>query len=348
MIAFVFPGQGAQSVGMGLALYEQFQPYRDTFAQADDALNGTASITRLCLSGPAGELIRTENAQPCMLTLGVATCRALMCDGEIDPDVVAGHSLGEYTALVVANALDFDDAVKLVRKRGEFMREIIDPQNSAMAAVSGIDKDTLRGMCEEASAAIRDEGGDQDVVVPANFNSPRQIVISGHRAAVEHVIARVEVDGHSARELRVSQPFHCPIMQPAADRLAEEIGKVRFNDAQIPVVTNVDAEPTTSGERLKELLVEQVTAPVRWRESIDEMVQMGVDEFCELGPAPILTNLMKHFDHGVKTTLVDSPESILGHHWKCEGDRRTHIGTGRVVWNDGMEWDPRDPAGWGF
>ena len=340
MLAFVFTGQGAQRVGMGEDLYRNFQAARDIFETADRVMNWTPSVTNLCLIGPEEELILTQNAQPAMLTVGIATLRAIERDTRLKPDVVAGHSLGEYAALVAAGVLAFEDAVQIVHLRGKFMQAAVKKGKGSMAAISNSSPDAVEKLCQDAA-----EG---QILVPANFNSPKQIVISGHKEAIGRAIGLGKERGVTARELRVSAPFHCPLMEPAANQLAAALEQITFQDAKIPVITNVEAEPTQDGAKLRELLVAQVTAPVRWTESVNKMVEMGVREFAELGPAPVLTNLIKATTTDARATLYDSAEAILAADWTHETDRRTHKETGRIVWADGMEWDPEAPGAFGF
>jgi len=275
-----------------------------------------------------------------MLTASIAVLRAMQASmDQASPDVVAGHSLGEYSALVAAGVLEFSEAVRIVNLRGKFMQEAVPEGEGSMAAVVKMDYPAVKQLCEDASQG--------EVLVPANFNSPQQIVISGHKPAVVRAITLAKERGGRAIELQVSAPFHCPLMLPAQERLAKELQQVTFKDATFPVVTNVQAEPETKGSRLRELLIEQVTASVRWTDSVMKMIDMGVTEFAEIGPGHTLTDLIRQVGKDVTLTNYETPESILDD-WEVEEDKRTHKRTGKIVWNDGLEWDPEAPGAFGF
>jgi len=292
VLALLFPGQGSQEVGMGRDVYEASAAARAVFDAADSALG--FSLARLCFEGPEEELVRTENQQPAILTTSVALLRALEERGPVEAGLVAGHSLGEFSALVAAGALPFDDAVRVVAARGRFMQEAVPPGQGAMAAVIGLAPKAVDRCCE----AVSQETG--RVVTPANYNSPVQTVIAGDAAAVELARARVKEEGAQRTvALPVSAPFHCPLMAPAAEKLAAELASVRFADAGTPVVTNVEAAPNAEGARVAELLERQVTAPVRFVEMIAAMTARGVDRVLEIGPGRVLTGLVRRIDRGV-------------------------------------------------
>jgi [acyl-carrier-protein] S-malonyltransferase len=283
VIAFLFPGQGSQKVGMGVALAEAYPEARAVFAEADAALG--FSLSKLCFEGPAEELTLTANAQPAILATSIAALRALGPGPK--PGVVAGHSLGEYSALVAAGALRLADAVRVVNLRGKFMQEAVAPGEGAMAAIVNLDRAGVEGACAEAA---RELGA---VVSPANHNGGGQIVIAGAKAAVDRAAALCKERGGKAIPLKVSAPFHCALMKPAADRLAAELARIELMPPAVPVVTNVEAAPCTDPARLKALLIEQVTAPVRWEESVQRMVAMGATRAIELGVGNVLAGLVK-------------------------------------------------------
>ncbi len=278
--AFVFPGQGSQKAGMGKDLYDNFEASRKIFDEAGRALG--FDLGAICFEGPDDRLKPTEIAQPAILTVSIAALAAL---GK-RPDMAAGHSLGEYSALVCAGVLEFRDAVILVNKRGRFMQEAVPAGQGTMAAVLGLDRDILLDCCKKASSA--------GVVEAANFNSPGQIVISGSVKGVEEA-GRLCKEAGAKRviPLQVSAPFHCSMMKPAADRLADELDKVEFKDAQFPVFANVSAGPVTSGKEIKELLIKQVTGSVLWEDLVRAMTAGGAPRFVEIGPGKVLAGLIK-------------------------------------------------------
>ena len=301
MIAFVFPGQGSQSVGMGRDLSERFAVCRTTFDEADEALD--APISRLCFEGPEAELQLTVNAQPAILAVSVAALRAAAAEG-IRPDIVAGHSLGEYSALVAAGALSFGDALRLVRKRGAYMQEATPLGVGAMAAIMGLDAITVQEICR--SVATRDE-----IVSAANLNAPGQTVISGHAGAVDRAVALAQEKGaRRAMRLQVSAPFHCALMQPAADRLAADLAATRFSDLRVPLVANTTAQPTRSGSQAREALVAQVTAPVLWEQSVRTMAELGVRKAIEVGPGKVLMGLMKRIEANIALAAAGDSGSV--------------------------------------
>jgi len=299
-IAFLFPGQGSQAVGMGRAFAESSKSAAAVWKEADAALG--FALSRLCFDGPEEELTLTANAQPALLTASVAAAAALAERG-IAPQLAAGHSLGEYSALVVAGALRFADAVKLVRKRGEFMQDAVPVGTGAMAALLGVDLPTAEQVCIEAAQG--------EVVGVANINSPGQIVIAGHRTAVERAVkTAAERGGKKSVLLPVSAPFHSALMKPAADRLAAELERVAVSAPRFPIVRNVDAGVTTSVEDVKPFLVRQVASPVRWTDCLERLSREGAGAFLEVGPGRVLTGLLKRTLEGVGGLPVEDPASL--------------------------------------
>lgn len=296
-LVFLFPGQGSQSVGMGRELAEKFPIAKRTFEEADDALGFT--LSRLCFEGPEEQLRLTEFTQPAIFTVSVAAQRVLAERG-ITPDYVAGHSLGEYSADVAAGVLAFSDAVKTVRSRGRFMQEAVPAGEGAMAAVLGLSSEDAAKACADAATQT---GG---VVSAANFNSPEQTVISGAAAAVERAGALAKERGAKrVVPLPVSAPFHCALMQPAQDRLADLLRGLRFGDARFPVAVNVDAKVLTGADDLRDALIRQVTGPVRWVESMRLLISHGPVRFVEVGPGKVLCGLMRQIDRTQTCMHVD-------------------------------------------
>lgn len=298
--AIVFPGQGSQSPGMGKELAENFPVVRQVFEEADDALG--FAISRLCFDGPAEELQLTENTQPAILTVSVAVYRALREVGIGAPAYVAGHSLGEYSALVAAGALSLSDAVRTVRARGRYMQEAVPVGTGAMAAVIGGELADIERICAEAS---RDQ-----VCSVANFNSPSQAVIAGNTEAVDRAVELLGGVAKRVIKLKVSAPFHCALMKPAQDRLAPDLERLSFNEPATPVVTNVDARATTAPGELREALVRQVSAPVRWVESMQLLIEQGTGTFIEAGPGKVLSGLMRQISRDVKMLNVEDAASL--------------------------------------
>lgn len=299
-VAFVFPGQGSQYPGMGRELADNFCLARQVFEEASDALG--MDLARLCFEGPEEDLRLTANTQPAILTASVAALRVVESECGLTPAYAAGHSLGEYSALVCADALNFADAVRTVRQRGIFMQEAVPVGVGTMAAIMGLENDVLEEICRQAA------GG--EVVSPANFNSPGQVVIAGHTGAVERAIALAKERGAKrALPLPVSAPFHCSLMMPAAERLARVLAEVAVNPLHLPVVSNVEAAPNIDALRLKDLLVRQVSSPVRWDESVANMAQSGVERFVEIGPGKVLCGLIKRI---VKGASVQNVEDVAG------------------------------------
>ncbi|MFP6663820.1 MAG: ACP S-malonyltransferase [Deltaproteobacteria bacterium] len=288
-LAFFCPGQGAQAVGMGVELAREFPAARRVFAEADDALG--FSISALCADGPADKLMLTENAQPALLTVSAAIGRVLDEEAGLRPTIAAGHSLGEWSALVLAGVLDFAAAVLAVRQRGLFMREAMAPGEGAMTALLGIDQETAEELCAAASL------GPQSLVVPANLNGGRQIVVAGHIAALERVEAAAAGQKIRASRLQVSQPFHSPLMAPARARLEEVLGELSFHASNIAVVSNVAGCAVRDAARWRVLLAEQVTSPVRWEECA-LVVASEAPRAIEVGPGRVLGGLMRRIQRG--------------------------------------------------
>ncbi|HKJ05060.1 MAG TPA: ACP S-malonyltransferase [Geopsychrobacteraceae bacterium] len=289
MIAFLFPGQGSQFSGMGKDLADNFSAARLVFEEANDALG--FDISRMCFSGSEEDLKLTANTQPAILTVSIAALRVLEQETELKADYSAGHSLGEYSALVSAGAFRLADAVKTVRQRGTFMQEAVPVGVGAMAAVMGLERAELEQICQDAAQG--------EVVSPANFNSPGQIVIAGHATAVGRAIELCKAQGAKrALPLPVSAPFHSSLMEPAAQRLETVLSKVTVNPLQCPVISNVMADACRDQTLVKQLLVEQVCAPVRWDESVVNMVELGVKHFIEIGPGKVLSGLVKRITKG--------------------------------------------------
>lgn len=298
--AFMFPGQASQYTGMGRDLAELFPESRSVFDEADAALG--FFISRICFEGPEEALRLTENTQPAILTVSVAAYRALEKRGVV-PDYVAGHSLGEFSALVAAGSLDFSTAVKLVRARGQYMQEAVPPGEGAMAAILGMSPSDVAEVCRKAA--------DHEVVSPANLNSPEQIVISGNAGAVKRAVEIASQSGAKrAVILPVSAPFHCALMAPAQQRLEPDLHAAAFGPLSFPLITNADASEVTSGEEARNALFRQVTAPVRWLDSIREMIDSGVTVFVEVGPGKVLCGLLRQIDRSVRCLNVEDSASL--------------------------------------
>jgi [acyl-carrier-protein] S-malonyltransferase len=299
-IAFLFPGQASQYPGMGRDLAEHFPESRAVFDEADAELG--FKLFELCCTGSEEALKQTENTQPAILTVSIAAYRALEKRG-IVPDFAAGHSLGEYSAVVAAGGLDFPEAVKIARRRGKYMQEAVPSGEGAMAAILGLPPAEVAEICKKAA--------DNDVVSPANLNSPEQTVISGSAAAVKRAVEIASQSGAKrAVMLPVSAPFHCAMMAPAQKRLEADLRAAKFNDLKFPVITNVDAEAITTGDEARDALIRQVTQPVRWLDSIHEMLEAGVTVFVEVGPGKVLTGLLRQIDRSIRTCNVEDAASL--------------------------------------
>lgn len=300
-LALVFPGQGSQYVGMGKGLSADFAVANNTFAEADDAL--AFPLSELCFSGPEEDLKLTENTQPAILTASVAALRVLQAETPLQPGLLAGHSLGEYSALVAAGAIEFRDAVKIVRERGRLMQHAVPAGEGAMAVLLGLDAATVSALCAEASG--------EDIVAPANFNGGGQIVIAGTKRAVERAVVLAKERGAKrALDLPVSAPFHCPLMKPAADGLEALLRDIPVHPLKIGVLTNVEAEVNWSSERVKSLLVEQALRPVRWEQSVQKFGALGIRQMIEVGPGKVLKGLIKRIDPGMSVENFATPEDL--------------------------------------
>ncbi|HSB18497.1 MAG TPA: ACP S-malonyltransferase [Anaeromyxobacteraceae bacterium] len=301
-LAFVFPGQGSQSAGMGRALAEAFPAARAVFQAVDAALG--ESLSTLCFEGPEEKLKLTANTQPSILAVSAAAAAVLEEKG-LRPDLVAGHSLGEYSALVCAGALTAAEAARAVRARGTFMQEAVPAGRGAMSAVLGLDPARVQAVCQETAAATG------QVVSPANYNEPAQTVIAGDAAAVEAAGARLkEAGAKRVLPLPVSAPFHCALMQPVRQRLEPVLRAVSWKGPRVPVVTNVEARPNAEAARIVPLLLEQVTAPVRWVECVEELVRQGATRMVEVGPGKVLSGLVRRIDRSVEVWNVEDPASL--------------------------------------
>ena len=299
-VAFVFPGQASQYSGMGKELAEKYPVARDVFDEADKALG--FSVSKLCFEGTEDDLKLTANTQPAILTVSVAATRVLAEKG-ITPDFVAGHSLGEYSALVAAGSLNFADVVKLVRKRGTYMQEAVPAGQGAMAAIMGLSPAVVQDACKRAA-----EG---EICSAANLNSPEQTVISGHAGAVKRAVEIAsQLGAKRSMVLAVSAPFHSALMMPAQEKLEKDLNAAEFEDLQVPLVTNVDADSIRQGEEARSALIRQVTMPVRWEESMRMLLDEGVNTFVEVGPGRVLTGLMRQIERSVATLNVEDEKSL--------------------------------------
>ena len=299
-IAFVFPGQGSQAVGMGKALHESFEAARAVFVEADAVLG--FPLSQLCFQGPDDQLKLTENTQPAILAVSTTACRVLSEAG-VKPDFVAGHSLGEYSALVAANSLSLGDALRVVRKRGTYMQESVPVGQGAMAAILGLTADQVEALCREAAQG--------EVLSPANLNTPSQIVIAGTVAAVDRALQLAKSHGaRKAVQLPVSAPFHCALMQPAQERLAEDLRQIAFRNPEYSLINNADAAEVRAGDAIADSLSRQVCSSVRWTESVQKLISAGVRLFVEVGPGKVLCGLIRQIDRTVRTANVEDPPSL--------------------------------------
>ncbi len=298
MIAFLFPGQGSQHAGMGKDLTDNFPIARQLFEEANDALG--FDLASLCYNGPEEDLKLTANTQPAILTTSVAALQVLEAETGLVPSFAAGHSLGEYSALVCSGALSFADAVRTVRQRGTFMQQAVPVGTGSMAAILGLDREALDTVCLDASQG--------QVVSPANYNSDGQVVIAGHTEAVARAIELAKGKGAKrAMPLPVSAPFHCSLMVPAGERLADVLADISINEMTLPVISNVEASPNQDSSRVCDLLVRQVSAPVRWQETIACMVNLGVERYIEIGPGKVLSGLVKRM---AKSSTIQNVQNV--------------------------------------
>ncbi|KAB2961180.1 MAG: ACP S-malonyltransferase [Candidatus Methylomirabilis oxygeniifera] len=299
-IALVFPGQGSQRIGMGQDFWSQIPEARILFEKASEALG--IDLGHLCFKGPEEQLTLTANAQPAIMTVSMAAVAALQREG-IKPDYVAGHSLGEYSALVASGSLAFEDAIRIVRKRGEFMQEAVAPGAGAMAAILGLDRQSVYAICEEAAQ--------YGIVEVANLNGPGQVVIAGKTGAVDRAVELAKQRGAKrAVRLQVSAPFHCSLMEPAAQRLAGVLQATPIADPTVPLVNNADAELLTTRDAVADSLVRQVTRPVRWEDVVRRLVKEGVTIFLELGPGKVLTGLIRRIAPEATALYAEDPGSL--------------------------------------
>ena len=302
-IAFLFPGQGSQYIGMGKELCESFHPARIAYEEASDALG--MDISRLCFEGPEEKLLLTENTQPAILGTSIAALRVINEETGIAPAVVAGHSVGEYSALVAAGAMAFTDAIKTVRLRGRFMQEAVPEGEGSMAALLGIDKEAAEKICGEV------QGKTEKVVELANLNSPKQVVISGHSEAIEAAMELARKNGaKKAVKLNVSAPFHSSLIKPAGERLKEVLMDIKFETPLYPIIANVDAELNSDKNKLVDLLTRQVSSPVKWEDSMRRLREIEIEFALEVGPGRVLSSLLRWIDREIKTSNVEDVASL--------------------------------------
>jgi len=300
-VAYIFPGQGSQAVGMGKDLFDNYTAAREVFQAADDALS--FSLSEMCFAGTDADLQLTANTQPAILTASIAAYRAMESEGFLKPAFVAGHSLGEYSALVAAGVLDFADAVRTVRKRGTYMQSAVPVGVGAMAAILGLDVATVEAGCAEAA--------EEQVCSPANINSPSQVVIAGNADAVDRACEILKEKGAKrAIKLNVSAPFHCALMTPAQERLEADLKELKYSSFFFPIVHNVDAAANDDAGKVCDKLTSQVSSPVRWLQSVEMMAANGVEKFIEIGPGKVLTGLVRQIRKDAAYANVENTESL--------------------------------------
>lgn len=299
-IALVFPGQASQYVGMGKELHREFSIARQTYEEISDALS--LDIARLCFEGPESELNLTANTQPAIFATSIAALRVLIKETEISPAMAAGHSLGEYSAIAAAGGFSAFDGARIVRKRGIYMQEAVPPGRGAMAAILGLKREVVEDICRN--------NADNGILVPANFNCPGQVVVSGDSDAVDRAVAAAKEAGGKAILLPVSAPFHCPMMKPASEKLRETIDAFEIREFSYPVVSNVTAKPYSGGNQAKELLVKQLTSPVLWEDSVKYMIGEEVSIFIEVGPKKVLSGMIRKIDKEAVTLNVEDVASL--------------------------------------
>ncbi|MEJ7624344.1 MAG: ACP S-malonyltransferase [Pyrinomonadaceae bacterium] len=300
-VAYIFPGQGSQAVGMGKDLFDNFVAAREVFAEADDSLG--FSLSDMCFAGDEADLRLTANTQPAILTVSIAAYRAAIAEGAAKPDIVAGHSLGEYSALVAAGVLSFAEAVRTVRKRGEYMQEAVPVGVGAMAAVLGLDEKSVAAGCVEAAQG--------QTCSPANINSPSQVVIAGNAEAIDRACEIMKAKGAKrAIKLNVSAPFHCALMMSAQERLAVDLGGLEYSNFEFPIVHNVDATSSVDKDIVRDKLTRQVSAPVRWLQTVQNMTTYGVVRFVEIGPGKVLTGLLRQIDRDANYSNIEDKQSL--------------------------------------
>lgn len=300
-LAYIFPGQGSQAVGMGKDLFDNFEAARRVFEEADDALG--FSLSEMCFSGADADLQLTANTQPAILAASVAAFRAMETEGFPKPDFVAGHSLGEYSALVAAGVLDFADAVRTVRKRGTYMQDAVPVGVGAMAAILGLDVATIETGCAEAANG--------QICSPANINSPSQVVIAGNAEAIDRACEVLKEKGAKrAIKLNVSAPFHCALMMPAQEKLEEDLKDLSYGQFAFPIIHNVDAAENNNADVVCEKLTQQVSSPVRWLQSVENLIANGVDTFVEVGPGKVLTGLVRQINRDARGFNVENTEGL--------------------------------------
>lgn len=301
-VAFIFPGQASQFVGMGKDLRDNFKEAKEIFEEADDALR--MKLSSLCFDGPEAALNLTHNTQPSVLTVSIAALRVVTERVGIEPEYLAGHSLGEYSALIAAQALQFQDGVTTVQKRGQFMQEAVPEGEGGMAAILGLTREKVEEICQKTAQG--------QVITPANFNCPGQIVISGHTEALNRaILLAAKMGAKRTVILPVSAPFHCELMVPAGEKLHEHLKGVEITTLTHPVITNVEAKENQDAQRAKDLLIKQVSHPVLWEDSVETLLHKGVDTFVEVGPGKVLCGLVRKIDRSVKIVNVEDTKSLM-------------------------------------